>query len=90
MFYLVQQIVNRGGKYTKSPVRAKRFVCSMQKDLKCNRQKKAEHELRRGADIEILDFAKFLQMMGISRKELRNLPSMEERRATLLAEEVTV
>ncbi len=90
MFYLVQQIVNRGGKYTKSPVRAKRFVCSMQKDLKCNRQKKAEHEMRRGADIEILDFPRFLALMGVTRKELRMLPSMEERRAKLLEEEITV
>ena len=45
--------------------------------------------MRRGGDIEILDFAKFLTLMGVSRKELRMLPSMEERRAKLL-EEVTV
>ena len=90
MFYLVQQIVNRGGKYTKSPARAKRFVCSLQKDLKCNRQKKAEHEMRRGGDIEILEFPKFLQLMGITRKDLRNLPSMEERRAGLSKEKATV
>jgi len=86
MFYFVQMIVNRGGKYTKSPGRAKRFVCSLQKDLKCNRQKKAEHEMRRGADIQIMEFPKFLQLMGITRKELRNLPSMEERRMELAKE----
>ena len=30
--------------------------------------------MRRGGDIEILEFPKFLQLIGITRKELRNLP----------------
>jgi DNA polymerase III epsilon subunit-like protein len=81
MFYFVQMIVNRGGRYTKSPARATKFVCSMQKDLKCPRQKKAEHEMRKGGNVEILEFPKFLQLMGVTRKELKNLPSMEQRRA---------
>lgn len=66
--YLIQQISNAGGKYSRNPLESDIFV--RRSDVLCQREADVDTAIDAGADISKITFAELMEILGISEQDL--------------------